>query len=100
MCTPNHRARVQAMEKGTKAFVSYVRGYKEHHCKYVFQLADLRLEQLGMMFGLLRLPVMKEVCALLASASYRRNILANHCSTLHSQQIRSLISNISGQLLR
>jgi hypothetical protein len=51
------------MEKGTKAFVSYIRGYKEHHCKYVFQLADLSIEHVGYMFGLLRLPVMKEVCA-------------------------------------
>jgi hypothetical protein len=52
---------VQVMEKGTKAFVAYVRGYKEHHCKYVFQLRDLCLAQLGSAFGLLRLPVMKEV---------------------------------------
>lgn len=52
---------MQVMDKGTKAFVSYVRGYKEHHCKYVFQLADLSLEHVGYMFGLLRLPVMKEV---------------------------------------
>lgn len=52
---------IQVMERGTKAFVSYIRGYKEHHCKFVFQLADLSLEQMGYMFGLLRLPVMKEV---------------------------------------
>ncbi len=26
------------MEKATKAFVSYVRAYKEHHCKYIFRL--------------------------------------------------------------
>lgn len=28
----------EAMEKATRAFVSYVRGYKEHHCKFVFRL--------------------------------------------------------------
>ncbi|KAL4439662.1 hypothetical protein ABPG75_002663 [Micractinium tetrahymenae] len=26
------------METGTKAFVSYVRAYKEHHCKFIFRL--------------------------------------------------------------
>lgn len=26
------------MEAGTKAFVSYVRAYKEHHCKFIFRL--------------------------------------------------------------
>lgn len=26
------------MEKGFRAFVSLVRGYKEHHCKFVFRL--------------------------------------------------------------
>lgn len=26
------------MEAATKAFVSYVRAYKEHHCKFIFRL--------------------------------------------------------------
>lgn len=26
------------MEKGSRALVSLVRGYKEHHCKFVFRL--------------------------------------------------------------
>jgi ATP-dependent RNA helicase DDX55/SPB4 len=60
------------MEKATKAFVAYVRGYKEHHCKFIFQLGDLDLSHLGRMFGILRLPVMKEVgcaaCLLLRAA--------------------------------
>lgn len=48
------------MEKGTRAFVSYVRGYKEHECKFIFQLSELDVNLLGRLFGLLRLPVMKE----------------------------------------
>ncbi len=28
----------EVMEAGTRAFVSYVRGYKEHHCKYIFRI--------------------------------------------------------------
>lgn len=27
------------MEKGIKAFVSYIRAYKEHHCSYIFRFA-------------------------------------------------------------
>lgn len=49
------------MEKGVKAFVSYVRAYKEHHCKYIFRIADLDLPQLGTAIGLLRLPKMPEL---------------------------------------
>ena len=26
------------MEAGTKAFLSYVRAYKEHHCKFIFRM--------------------------------------------------------------
>lgn len=28
----------EAMEKATRAFVSFVRGYKEHHLKYIFRI--------------------------------------------------------------
>jgi ATP-dependent RNA helicase DDX55/SPB4 len=34
----------EVMEKSTRAFVSLVRGYKEHHCKFVFRL-QVRLEE-------------------------------------------------------
>lgn len=30
----------EVMEKGTRAFVSYVRGYKEHHCKFIFRVSE------------------------------------------------------------
>ncbi|KAL6772411.1 hypothetical protein ACKKBG_A30145 [Auxenochlorella protothecoides x Auxenochlorella symbiontica] len=49
------------MEAGVKAFVSYVRGYKEHHCRYIFRIQDVPLGQLATAFGLLRLPGMPEV---------------------------------------
>lgn len=71
------------MEKGLKAFVSYVRAYKEHHCSYIFRLLyslssdllemlscshiifcrwkDLEIGKLAMGFGLLQLPSMPEV---------------------------------------
>ncbi|XP_071710280.1 DEAD-box ATP-dependent RNA helicase 18 [Rutidosis leptorrhynchoides] len=49
------------MEKGLRAFVSYVRAYKEHHCNYILRWKDLEIGKLGMGYGLLQLPSMSEV---------------------------------------
>lgn len=50
-----------AMDYGTRAFVSYLRAYKEHICKYIFRLNDLEMGWLASSFGALRLPKMKEI---------------------------------------
>ncbi|GAA0164493.1 RNA helicase [Lithospermum erythrorhizon] len=49
------------MEKGLRAFVSYIRAYKEHHCSYIFQWKELEIGKLGMGYGLLQLPSVPEV---------------------------------------
>ncbi|KAL7109945.1 hypothetical protein ACP275_06G206600 [Erythranthe tilingii] len=49
------------MEKGLRAFVSFVRAYKEHHCSFIFRWKELEIGKLGMGFGLLQLPSMPEV---------------------------------------
>ncbi|KAK7305921.1 hypothetical protein VNO77_43834 [Canavalia gladiata] len=49
------------MEKGVKAFVSYIRAYKEHHCSYIFRWKELEIGKLAMGYGLLQLPSMPEV---------------------------------------
>ncbi|KAK9791145.1 hypothetical protein WJX73_001123 [Symbiochloris irregularis] len=49
------------MEKGTRAFVSYVRAYREHQCRFIFRMEELDLGRLAMAFGLLRLPRMPEL---------------------------------------
>nr|GEV34882.1 DEAD-box ATP-dependent RNA helicase 18 [Tanacetum cinerariifolium] len=49
------------MEKGLRAFVSYIRAYKEHHCNYILRWKDLEIGKLGMGYGLLQLPSMSEV---------------------------------------
>ncbi|XP_057430840.1 DEAD-box ATP-dependent RNA helicase 18 [Lotus japonicus] len=49
------------MEKGVKAFVSYIRAYKEHHCSYIFRWRELEIGKLAMGHGLLRLPLVPEV---------------------------------------
>ena len=49
------------MEKGVRAYVSYIRGYKEHHCRFIFRFKELEYGSLGMAMGLLRLHKMKEI---------------------------------------
>ncbi|KAJ4969690.1 hypothetical protein NE237_002789 [Protea cynaroides] len=49
------------MEKGLKAFVSYIRAYKEHHCSYIFRWKELEIGKLAMGCGLLQIPSMPEV---------------------------------------
>ncbi|XP_071934456.1 DEAD-box ATP-dependent RNA helicase 18-like isoform X2 [Coffea arabica] len=49
------------MEKGLRAFVSYIRAYKEHHCSYIFRWKELEIGKLGMGYGLLQLPAMPDL---------------------------------------
>ncbi|XP_022146827.1 DEAD-box ATP-dependent RNA helicase 18 [Momordica charantia] len=49
------------MEKGVKAFVSFIRAYKEHHCAFIFRWKELEIGKLAMGYGLLQLPLMPEV---------------------------------------
>lgn len=48
-------------EKGLKAFVSWIRSYKEHQASYIFQLKKLDMGSVARSFGLLRLPKMPEL---------------------------------------
>lgn len=49
------------MQKGVRAFVSYIRAYKEHHCSYIFRWKELEIGKTAMGYGLLQLPSMPEV---------------------------------------
>jgi ATP-dependent RNA helicase DDX55/SPB4 len=49
------------MERAVKAFVSFVRAYKEHQCSYIFRLQHFNLYKLATAFCLNRLPKMKEL---------------------------------------
>ncbi|KAM3197141.1 hypothetical protein ACQJBY_072679 [Aegilops geniculata] len=49
------------MEKGLRAFVSFVRSYKEHHCSFIFRWKGLEVGKLAMEYGLLQIPSMPEV---------------------------------------
>jgi ATP-dependent RNA helicase DDX55/SPB4 len=52
------------LEKGTKSFVSFIRGYKENDCKFIFRLEDLNIPSLALSFGLVKLPKVEELRAL------------------------------------
>lgn len=47
-------------QNGMRAFVSFVRSYKEHHAQMIFQLKQLDLGAVARSFGLLHFPKMPE----------------------------------------
>ncbi|XP_060178919.1 DEAD-box ATP-dependent RNA helicase 18-like isoform X2 [Lycium barbarum] len=49
------------LEKGLRAFVSYIRAYKEHNCSYILRWKELEIGKLGMGYGLLQLPAVPDV---------------------------------------
>lgn len=48
-------------EKSKIAFVSYMRGYKEHQCSFIFQASHINLGKLATGFGLVHMPRMPEL---------------------------------------
>lgn len=55
-------------EKGMRAFVSFVRGYKAHPLDFIFRFDALDLGALAVCFGLVHLPKMPELRHALATA--------------------------------
>ncbi|CAI5728985.1 unnamed protein product [Hyaloperonospora brassicae] len=49
------------LEKGTKAFISFVRSYKEHQCQFIFRFKELDLGAAARGFCLLQLPKINEL---------------------------------------
>lgn len=49
------------LERGTRAFVAFVRGYQEHQCKYIFRFSKLHLAKLARGFALLKFPHLKDL---------------------------------------
>eukprot|EP01080_Neovahlkampfia_damariscottae_P006805 gene6805-10971_t len=44
------------MEKSIKAYISFIRAYKEHQCNYIFKFKSLDVNQVATSYGLLRHP--------------------------------------------
>ena len=49
------------IEKSKKAFVSYIRAYKEHDLRYIFEFKNIDIGQIANSFFLLRIPRIKEI---------------------------------------
>jgi ATP-dependent RNA helicase DDX55/SPB4 len=58
------------LEKGTRAFVSFCRSYKEHQCQFIFRFHQLDLASVARAFVLLQLPRMKEISVKKMEASF------------------------------
>ena len=49
------------VEKGKKAFVSYIRAYKEHDLRYIFEFKNIDIGKIANSFFLFRIPRVKEI---------------------------------------
>lgn len=49
------------VEKSKKAFVSYIRAYKEHELRYIFEFKNIDIGQIANSFFLFRIPRVKEI---------------------------------------
>lgn len=50
----------EVLEKGSTAFMAFLRAYQEHLCSYIFRLDDLDIGSVARSYGLLRLPKIPE----------------------------------------
>lgn len=82
----------EMMEKGTRAFVSLVRGYKEHHCKFVFRIQVGHFKWLRVQSPSSKVPV------LYASADHDSEDFM-HCSKAGSDLIRTILCCSAALLL-
>ena len=48
------------MNLATRAFACFVRGYKEHHCRYIFRFESLNIADLTNGYGLFQVPNLSE----------------------------------------
>ncbi|KAK4688081.1 hypothetical protein P7C73_g2049, partial [Tremellales sp. Uapishka_1] len=48
-------------DKAAKSFVSALRAYSKHEASFIFRMADVNYFQMGIAYGLLRLPAMPEI---------------------------------------
>ena len=49
------------IEKSKKAFVSYIRAYKEHDLRFIFEFKNIDIGQIANSFFLFRIPRIKEI---------------------------------------
>lgn len=69
-CTLTNRSVLDASEK---AFLSFIRGYKEHKCGYILKLDNLDVSAVARSFRLLRMPKFHEFKKLKSKMNFKRD---------------------------
>lgn len=69
-CTLADRAVLDASQK---AFLSYIRGYKEHKCRFILKLEDVDLSAVSRAFHLLRMPKFYEFKKLRSNLEFKKD---------------------------
>jgi ATP-dependent RNA helicase DDX55/SPB4 len=78
-CTTLRRMRLQAcidrtlLEGGSRAFMAFLRAYKENQCSFIFRTDALDVASVAYAYGLLRLPRIPETAALLRQGREERH---------------------------
>ncbi len=62
------------LEKGSRAFISFVRAYKEHRCQYIFRLKELDLLEVAETFALLKLPRIRELNGMMNTGHFKQEL--------------------------
>ncbi|CAM9855457.1 unnamed protein product, partial [Laminaria digitata] len=76
------------LEKGTKAFISFVRAYKEHQCSFIFRFNDLDLAAVARSFCLLRLPKIAELSDPTVAESFEKEKTVDFTSIKYADKLR------------
>ncbi|CAM9653497.1 unnamed protein product, partial [Hapterophycus canaliculatus] len=76
------------LEKGTKAFISFIRAYKEHQCSFIFRFNDLALGAVARSFCLLRLPKIAELSDPAVTESFEKEKTIDFTAIKYADKVR------------
>ncbi|CAM9310364.1 unnamed protein product, partial [Scytosiphon promiscuus] len=76
------------LEKGTKAFISFIRAYKEHQCSFIFRFNDLDLAAVARSFCLLRLPKIAELSDPAVTESFEKEKTIDFTAIKYADKVR------------
>eukprot|EP00903_Cladosiphon_okamuranus_P022636 g20831.t1 len=76
------------LEKGTKAFISFIRAYKEHQCSFIFRFNDLELAAVARAFCLLRLPKIAELNNPAVAESFEKDKSVDFTAIKYADKVR------------
>lgn len=92
------------LDASEAAFLSYIRAYKEHKCRYLLKMEDIDIDSVTGSFGLLRLPRFHEFKRLRSKITFRKDDAINVRDIAYKdktrekrrqEQIREAIANRS-----